>query len=168
MKPLRPLASLPRWGGLCLALALVACGEPGDDPRVQRLNSDLALAQERITLLERRLAEASSDRAERTALRDTLASAEARIAVLETPEGMAEAATEPRRGSEVRGRLVAATRALRAADGQLAAVSGDGRTAGEAAPVDTARAARAEVATAADNIVAAASALGMEIIGLAR
>lgn len=154
---------------VCLMLSLVACGEGGEDPRVQRLSSDLAIAEERIAVLERRLAEASSVNGERTALRESLAEAEARIAALETPEGLAGAAAAVEGdAAQVRAHLVAATRALRAADGRLAGVARGEAAEDAAASDDAVLAASKEIATAADDIVAAASQLGLEIIGLAR
>lgn len=172
MHPRRPPSGRRPWTALVLTLALAACGEPPDDARVQRLQSDLDIAQERISVLERRLAEATSDNADREELRDTLAKAEARLAELQTPEGLAQAATERVGEGGVRERLVEASRSLRAADRRLSRVSGDRETANAAAtPEDvarTARAARDDVAAAAENIVGAASSLGMEIIGLQR
>lgn len=163
----RTPARLP-IAAVCLMLTLAACGEGGEDPRVQRLGSDLAIAEERIAVLERRLAEARSNDGERSALRESLAEAEARIAALETPEGLAAAAAAVEDdGARVRAHLVAATRALRAADGRLADVA-RGQGAEDTASDEAVRVASREIATATDDIVAAASQLGLEIMGLAR
>ncbi len=169
LSPSRLLASTPPLAALGLVLAVAACDDPAEDPRVQRLQNDLAMAQQSIASLERRLAETTSARAEREALRNSLAQAEARIAELETPAGIADAAAAKRRGEgEIRERLVAATAALRAADTRLARLEGEGNAVDDALPEDAARAARADVATAAENIVEAASTLGIAILGMAR
>ncbi len=163
----KPRSRVAALGALVMLALVAGCGENIDDnPRVKRLESELALALERSESLERRLAESTSRAGETEALREQLQASEARVAELETPAGMAEATREVENLADTRRLLVEAVTALRTLDRSLdRPVAADGSA--PAAPEGDADM-RAEIARAAEAVTAAAGTLGLEISGLPR